>query len=218
MIFFNSSTIFEWQFQRWTVWHHFKLHHISSWRLKWTLTIFNYSYRAPIVCVNIGSESHTLNVQLAKFIHHENTLLKFWSPYTQLLCSKTGVYRDVHYFSYFYSKTYIQSIFWSRNNENYQNFSSESFHFSGGKILNIFELAYFRNKLSRISMNLVITVRLLSPRLSSYIGEVGNMKGHHSLSFHISNFFYDGPVPRNMNIGIHYEGHNLVTQPSQDTE
>ena len=36
--------------------------------------------------------------------HHENMPIKFWPPQTPLLYSKTGVYRGMHYFSYFCSK------------------------------------------------------------------------------------------------------------------
>ena len=32
-------------------------------------------------------------------------LYNFYPPYTLLLCSKTGVYRGIHCFSYFWSKT-----------------------------------------------------------------------------------------------------------------
>ena len=37
--------------------------------------------------------------------HHENIPISFWPPKTLLLYSKTGVYRGIHYFSYFCSKT-----------------------------------------------------------------------------------------------------------------
>ena len=36
-------------------------------------------------------------------IHHENIPICFWPPLTPLLYSKTGVYRGIHYFSYFCS-------------------------------------------------------------------------------------------------------------------
>ena len=35
----------------------------------------------------------------------KHTCINFLPPKTPLLYSKTGVYRDIHYFSYFFSKT-----------------------------------------------------------------------------------------------------------------
>ena len=47
---------------------------------------------------------------LSAMLQRENIMLTcpcYFDPYTPLLWSKTGVYRGIHYFSYFSSKTWI---------------------------------------------------------------------------------------------------------------
>ena len=64
-------------------------------------------------------------------MHHENTPIYFLPPLTPLLYSKTGVYRDIHYFSYFCSKHTLwvlvrtHNLCFEQNYEKYPNFLSE---------------------------------------------------------------------------------------------
>ena len=66
-------------------------------------------------------------------LNYENTPILFWPPSTPLLYSKTGVYRGIHYFSYFCSKTYVigtrrggsneyHNLCFEQKYEKYQNF------------------------------------------------------------------------------------------------
>ena len=42
--------------------------------------------------------------------------------------------------------------------DKYQNFSSENFHFFGGKIFSIFDSACFRNAYSNLNLSITLTV------------------------------------------------------------
>ena len=61
--------------------------------------------------------------------------------FISILYSKTGVYRGLHYFSYFCEAvlTSTHNLCFVQKYEKYQNVLSENFHLFGGKICNIVE-------------------------------------------------------------------------------